>query len=39
VDDIFVEREDCAGHLAVKGNEVRLTEASLLNKGYILEVR
>jgi len=39
VDDIFIERGDCAGHFAVNGNEVRLTGSGQLNEGYIMEVR
>jgi hypothetical protein len=39
VDDIFIEREDCADHFAVNGSEVRLTRSGQLNEGYIVEVR
>jgi hypothetical protein len=39
VDDIFIEREDCASHFTVIGSEVRLTESGQLNEGYIVEVR
>ena len=39
VDDIFIEREDCASHVALSGSEVRLTESGQLNEGYIVEVR
>ena len=38
VDDIFIEREDCADHFAVNGSELRLTASGQLDKGYIVEI-
>ncbi len=39
VDDLFIERGDCAGHFAVDDSEVRLAGSGQLNQGYIVEVR